>query len=204
MRQKTYIDARDAAWQLLITTGADELPIKVKPILKQLGVKVCSYKNSGFNFNKFSHLNYNTDGFTAYDESGYIILFDDSKDVERQRFTIAHEIGHIILGHLAPHQMTAYNSEPFSEDNEYESAANVVAARILSPSCVLHFADIVKAEDIAKWCKISPYAAQWRAERIAVLRQRGKFLISPLEREVYRRFIPFITTKNPNHRILGF
>lgn len=49
-----------------------------------------------------------------------------------------------------------------------------------------------EAEQIAAVCNISREAAQIRAERMEVLRKRGKFLTSPLERKVYQQFKNYI------------
>ena len=73
-----------------------------------------------------------------------------------------------------------------------EQAANRFAADLLAPACVLWGLDLHQAEDIARVCKISIQAAQFRAERMEILYQRNKFLLHPLERAVYRQFEPYI------------
>ena len=41
-----------------------------------------------------------TDGFIIHVEEMYIIFWDDLLPLERQRTTIAHELGHFFLGHV--------------------------------------------------------------------------------------------------------
>lgn len=66
------------------------------------------------------------------------------------------------------------------------------AARLLAPACVLWGINAQTAEQIATVCNISHEAAKIRAERMEVLRKRGKFLTSPLERQVYKQFENYI------------
>ena len=44
-------------------------------------------------------LQISTDGFVVQNNNKYIIFLNKDMLLSRQRFTIAHEIGHIILGH---------------------------------------------------------------------------------------------------------
>lgn len=73
-----------------------------------------------------------------------------------------------------------------------ETQANQFAARILAPACVLHALKVRNAEEIARLCGISRQAAEFRLARLRVLEQRGKYFTSPLERQVYEQFIPFL------------
>lgn len=52
--------------------------------------------------------------------------------------------------------------------------------------------DIHTPWDIAELCKVSYTAAQARADRMKILYDRKKFLKSPLERQVYDSFLPWI------------
>ena len=73
-----------------------------------------------------------------------------------------------------------------------EQAANVFASRLLAPACVLWGCGVRTPEEIAALCRISYQAARFRAERMELLYRRGRFLTSPMERELYERFLPFI------------
>lgn len=122
-----------------------------------------------------------------------VILYDSCNVPGRIRFTIAHELGHLALGHLLPGEYTVQNREPSSADNPLEEAANRFAVDLLAPACVLWGMDLHTAEEIEAVCGISSIAAQYRAKRMELLYQRNKFLSSRLEREVYQQFLPFIT-----------
>lgn len=73
-----------------------------------------------------------------------------------------------------------------------ETDADMFAARLLAPACVLWGINAVTANQIAKVCDISLSSAIYRAERLNMLRKRGKFLISPLEKQVYEQFKDYI------------
>lgn len=133
-----------------------------------------------------------TDGMTFYIRRTPFVLFDERVLPARAKFTTAHEVGHIILGHVQPGGVTAVNREPQPGDAPEERAANQFAARLLSPACVLWGLDVHTPEEIMALCHISRQAAQFRADRMDELYRRDKFLASPLEREVYRQFQPFI------------
>lgn len=182
---KLYKDARDASWRCLIRTGAAELPIKVLKIAGACGVKVVKDSNAHY-------LKPGESGCTLLDESGnWQIIYNDAEPKARTRFTIAHELGHILLGHelsdSGGHFRTASDRrEPA------ETQADEFAARLLAPACVLWGLEAYEPEEIARICDISAEAAEYRAERMKVLRERGKFLTSPLERQVFEAFRPWI------------
>lgn len=188
MSYKEYQNARDAAWQLLLDCGVDRLPVNLSLICRRLGVKVYRYQA----VKQLPEEALITDGMTFFQQGEPVILYDQSKTPERIRFTVAHELGHLVLGHVVPGQQTTMNREPTPEDSPVETAANQFAARLLAPACVLWGLDLHTAEEIAGLCRISKQAAQFRAERMAILYERDKFLSSPLEQQVYHQFLPFI------------
>ena len=107
-----------------------------------------------------------------------------------------HELGHILLGHLGEYDLV--NREPQPGDNPIEQAANVFASRLLAPACVLWALNVRTPEEIADICQISHQSASFRAERMAELYKRGKFLTSPLERKVYEQFLGYIQRQRIN------
>lgn len=138
-----------------------------------------------------------SDGFAICRKGKYYIFYNDLCNVGRQRFTIAHELGHIVLGHLQEGQYTMINREPALRDDPEELQANQFAARILAPACVLHALNVRSAEEISRLCGISHQAAEFRLARLRVLNQRDKYRTSPLERQVYEQFKPFLEAYSP-------
>lgn len=178
-----YKQARDASWQTLIDFGVCSLPVVPLDICEQAGIGV--YKNSD------AHMLVGTEiGLSLYYKNAFRIIIDDSQIKTRVRFTLAHELGHILLGHVlidTPRGRT-FDITKTSEETE----ADVFASRILAPACVLWGINAQTTEQIASVCNISHEAAMIRAERMEILRKRNMFLTSPLERKLYEQFEEYI------------
>lgn len=193
-----YKNSRDAAWQLLIKHKISELPVNLSKICKAEHIRLFTYKEGAKLIEKFN-LEENMIDNDAFSISR-IIFYDDTKIITRQRFSVAHEMGHIFLH--SSKEATIYNREPTPNDNPIESEANIFASRLLAPLCVLHYLNVQSPEEIAEICMISMAAARIRMERLTDIRKRdeafrrssgrGCFLISPLEKDVYTRFAKFI------------
>lgn len=181
MNYKDYKTARDKTWRLIVDLGISALPIRPGAICKKLGISV-----------RFGDLPPDNDGISFLAGDKPVIVVSRWVLLPRQRFTAAHELGHILLGHVGKYELV--NREPSPSDNPIEQAANVFASRLLAPACVLWGCGVTSPEQIAQICDISLQAAQFRAERMAILYQRDKFLVSPLERDVYKQFAEYIET----------
>lgn len=182
MNYKEYKVSRDLAWRVLINENVRELPVMVGKLCKQMGIQVRYYTPEDKN-----------DGFSTVIMGDAWIFVSDQTSTERQRFTVAHELGHILLGHVGQYELV--NREPSQKDNPIEQAANVFASRLLAPACVLWALNTRTTEEISKLCQISRQAAAYRAERMKILYDRNRFLYSPLERKVYAQFQNFIEAK---------
>lgn len=117
------------------------------------------------------------------------ILVDKQASPTRKRYTVMHELGHYLLGHLGETPLS--RSEHDCKPSE-EQAADKFAIDMLAPACVLWGLHLHTPEEIAKVCHISIQAAGYRAQRMKLLYQRNKFLSHPLERKVYAQFSEFI------------
>ncbi len=74
--------------------------------------------------------------------------------------------------------------------------ADMFAARLLAPACVIWGLNLHNAHEISQICNISYEAATYRAKRMELLYKRNKFLTSELEKEVYSNFENFINQYN--------
>lgn len=178
-----YKNVRNAAWQVLIDYNVNKLPIKVTDIVKQSNIKLLN--NSDCKFLKNNQL-----GVSIHIDNDWYIIIDDTMKIERIRFTIAHELGHIFLGHESLLHRTP--NSIFIEKPEEETEADMFAARLLAPACVLWGMELHSPKDIAQACNISYEAATYRAMRMEILYKRNKFLTSDLEKQVYSNFGEFI------------
>ncbi len=198
MNYDDYKRARDLSWRVLLNTGTRELPVKVSRICRGYGVTLRSYQ-VGAPLIRELGLEAQcdiSDGFTVRSGDRCYVFYNMEQPPGRVRFTIAHELGHVLLGHLGDGEHTVYNRESSSENAPEEHTANVFASRLLAPACVLHALGAVTPEQIAAVCDISMAAARLRAGRMGVLEQRGKYGASPLERQVLAQFRSYIDRVN--------
>lgn len=182
MDYRTYKNSRDLAWQVLLNENVTQLPVDAVGLCRKMRIRVQYYTPVDEN-----------DGYSTIFLGTARIFVSRECSQERKRFTIAHELGHILLGHVGKYQLV--NREPNSKDNPIEQAANVFASRLLAPACVLWALNARTPEEISALCRISYQAAGFRAERMALLYARGKFLTSPIEKKVYEQFSPYIRSK---------
>ncbi len=173
MNYTKYKYSRNLSWEILIRENITELPIKLVPLCRQMGIRIIRYADiPGF-------AKRDRDGCSTVINNQYCILYDETLSTTRKRFTIAHELGHVIMKH--------------SGMPDEETEANIFASRLLMPACVLYECGVSSATDIMELCDVSRTAAEIRLERLNILRKRGKFYTSPLERQVYKQFEGFIT-----------
>ncbi|MCH5315763.1 MAG: ImmA/IrrE family metallo-endopeptidase [Eubacterium sp.] len=182
-----YKNIRNASWQALIDFNISQLPVSLKNVASQANIKIIP--NSSCNI-----LNDNQIGLSLSIDDEWYIIYDDTCTKERSRFTIAHELGHIFLGHSLT-DSGMFRTVGTINKPEEEQEADMFAIRFLAPACVLKGLDLHTAKKIADACCISMQAAQYRANRMKILYERNKFFLSPLERQVYRNFEEYIKRK---------
>lgn len=107
MNYKLYQKSRDAAWQILLDCGVKELPLSVTKINRELNIITKLYYPTDDN-----------DGYCYITDERAIIFVSANVPLSRQRFTAAHELGHIILGHVGKYELV--NREPSNNDNPIE------------------------------------------------------------------------------------
>ena len=171
-----YKIARDKAWECLIEANINSLPISLNKILKHYNLKFILFES---NINE------------AFIKNN-IIYVNKSLSKTRGRFTIAHELGYILLKHNdLSHAI--HNENDNKNIEEYQ--ANIFARCLLMPAIVLKELNCIEAQDIASVCNVSLQSAGYRSQRLKELIQRNKFKLSPLERQVHNNFKDFINNK---------
>lgn len=151
------------ARQVLINHWDGELPIDPAALAGKLGIFVkpvtgCDYSGK------------------AYQEEGSgIIEYNDSESKLRQRFTIAHELGHHVMSHTdATHQ---FRDDPSKFNLNVaipaETQANKFAAELLMPKLAIeHFVfneKISSLKTLAELFSVSTVAMQYRLKNLGLL-----------------------------------
>lgn len=181
-----YRNARNAAWQCLIDYEINSLPVPLKAITEKAVIKVIADSSVHL-------LSPGERGRAEMIGSDWLIIVNDEDSPAARRYTIAHELGHIVLGHDVRKGYTGHvRSYRFVVMPQTESEADVFAARLPCPAVVLWSLDLHTAAEIAAACNVTMSCAHIRADRMAELYRRGKFLTSPLERRVYENFRGYI------------
>lgn len=138
----------------------NSMPVNPISIANAMGLRV--YKNSSME----------NEGEFLFHDNIPTIVFKPSGRLERDRFTIAHELGHYCLGHGPRHRdtpTTLYHAphEPL------ERAANKFAAELLMPPKIVEFAVRVSPLDtvkkIADYFQVSEIAMRIRLKELGYL-----------------------------------
>ena len=191
-----YSYARDKAWQFLINNNVKCLPVSLSSVCKQNNILLTKDANKDFLYAGDRGATYLINGI-------YHVVINGSDPIPVQRYTTAHELGHIFLEHPMTDgkygRSFGIQREPKTPE-EYQ--AERFAIDILAPACVLWGLKLHTAEEIAKICNISITSAKFRAERMKELYKREQeflqtkgqscFLVSELERKVFDQFRTFI------------
>lgn len=159
MEYSRYKVSRNLAWQVLLHEDVTRLPVMVGHLCQGMGIRVRYYESDS-----------DSDGFSTIIGGQPVIFVSRTCTNARQRFTAAHELGHILLGHVGKYQLV--NREPSPTDNPVEQEANVFASRLLAPACILWGCGASTADEIAELCEISPIGKIPRRAHGATLRAR--------------------------------
>lgn len=190
MNYGKYKNTCNASWQCLIDYNINSLPVTVTDIIN-VSDNINLVKN-----NCVKILQDGINGITIVNDNNFVIIYRDTESPRKCRFTIAHELGHIALGHLTE-DSAAYRT--FAIQIDTEGSANVFARDLLAPACVLHELQALTASEISQLCNIGLKAATYRADRMKELEHRNTFYMNTLEKQVKKQFKNFINEHKPFH-----
>lgn len=119
-------------------------------------------------------MEYSEDSFR--DGNSKIVAYNDSEvNRKRVRFSLMHELGHIVLNHYGG-----------SEHNEQE--ANYFASNILAPRMAIHYAHCMNHAEVSEVFHISLEAADYAFQDYRRWRRLAVYHMSALDWEMYRHF----------------
>ena len=116
---------KQLALKILKTLKLEEPPINIRTVIKYLSesrditIELLAYS-----------LPDRVSGAHAKKGDKHIITYNRNHHPHRQRFTVAHELGHLLLEHVNMQN----NEENFTSTKPEETAANKFAAELLVPS----------------------------------------------------------------------
>lgn len=154
-----------SAQQLLKQYWNGQLPVDPIDIAHKSGVRViktsCEIRNESGHSLSGQYRN----------EDGPIIYFYGGEAPVRQRFTVAHELGHHMLGHGPSHRD---NDQNFSINNYniYEVEANNFAAELLMPAEAVRYminSGVSTLEGLAEVFNVSTVAMQIRLKKLGII-----------------------------------
>lgn len=148
-----YHVATNAAYELLIEQDMLELPVNLSKLiyLRRHNIHLMTYSQMAARFSMtvsdYKDLVPSELGFTMRMGNRNYILYNEEKGYCTNRFTIAHEIGHILLGHK-------------TDDSVAEREANCFARNLLCPVPVINGFNITDINDYTGWFHISDLMAE--------------------------------------------
>lgn len=142
-------EARHAAKGLLKAAKLESIPVEINQLMgtvrQTFDVTVKGVSNELFSGKG--------DAITQTRDKCIFIIYNDSKPVVRKRFSVAHELGHLYIGHLHGNSSSDLDSENFDE-----MEANTFAAYLLMPPDFLRKdikAGMKNPEELAKKYNVS-------------------------------------------------
>lgn len=130
------------AYATLLEVGANSLPINLKKIIAHYpDLSLITYsrlaESEAMSVEEIGRLLSSHEGCLHYEEDGkYILYFNDTlANKNRIRFTIAHELGHYVMGHLKNNSRANISrySLTIEENRLYEKEADHFAGKLLAP-----------------------------------------------------------------------
>lgn len=168
-----YKTATNAAYKLIAERDLFSIQTNVLTIAEQLdNCRVFSYGLTNFCFDTpLEVLLANSEyGFSIKKKDKRIIYYNENMPLACIRFTLAHEIGHAVLGHQD------------EDDPAAEKEANCFARNLLCPIPVAHTLEISTAEDYVSAFNVSGQmagiAAQWRSSDEYYINQKYSQIIN--------------------------
>lgn len=187
-----YAYARQRAYRLLCELEIDRLPVDPWKVAEALpNVHICKWAVLRDNCGDDDPLFIDKEGADAKTQhlrgqADYLVVYDDRmENHQRIRWTIAHEIGHIVLGHLTSFDATALCRGSLTE-KEYrvlEREADTFAVNLLAPMTIINrLTSIQTKENIMELCDLSGEASDNCMEELQLLKS-GKKLPFPIKEE---------------------
>jgi Zn-dependent peptidase ImmA (M78 family) len=200
-----YKSGIEKATEVLVEFGILQTPVQFTKILRALSNEIRLMRYSEYmkrcrcSLEDTISVMQSSDGACVYKPTAgkYLICYNDvdSRMIRRERFTIAHELGHYFLGHLEKAGTNILSRGELSEREYllYEREADVFARNLLSPAPlaykVFYFSPREDAcSNIQKVFGISYQAAE---TRLSAMDEDLNYYTGLMTQDCYRINMPF-------------
>lgn len=165
-----YKRTRNIAHRFLLNQGINSLPVDPFELVEKNSwtIKNMAQLSKEFDLSLIRKIiKESNDGGTLYSASTneYCIIYNEKiRSNGRIRWTVTHEIGHIVLGHLEDFPETCISRQGIS-NNEYEileKEADYFTAYVLAPPIVLYHLKLTSVSQIQNICMLSKLASENR------------------------------------------
>lgn len=195
-----YRHIQNTVLQFMLNQGVKKYPINIKKLAEKNGWELISLKS----LKEDKHLSLYalniSDAITFYNSETmqYKIVYDDSvRPTQRIRFSLAHEIGHILLKHLEKQNIPQGKQITLINQNEIvEQEADFFAANLLSSNIILKALGINSVQQLMRLCGITKSAAVSRLKNYD--KWKGFKIKSQLEYSLLENFEQFIKETKGN------
>lgn len=179
---ENYIKIKEFANEFIIKQKICILPVDVVSVVNNCKWILIPYSKATQEIKDFyDEIMYTDWGFTIEYHGQCFIFYDDSIKLSSQRFTIAHEIGHIVLNHFISSNATTREKE-----------ANLFATKLLMPLNILYNCNVKSKKELETLCGVSYTAASNRFEKLEKLRFNKRQKIKTKEKQIEKQFHEFV------------
>ena len=132
------------------------------------------------------------DGMTFPIDDRLTVFYNELNDPGRIRWTLAHELSHILL-HYHPKKRSPLTPSPAGKKDPMEREADQLAKEILGPRVVLHFCGVSSQGELRELTGFSHEAADYRFAELEAFRRQRSAIVSRDDLRLFLQFEPFIT-----------
>lgn len=147
--------------EALIKTNSFQVPVNLKDVALFFNVKV-----------HYFHLPERIAGVKLpFRDGSYVIILNSRHSIRKRRYTLAHELGHIELGHF-PSDVDIITNEHHKETDRQDREAEIFAAELLMPEThVRKSVNVENKHSLEELCKlygVSKQAMQIRLDELNI------------------------------------
>lgn len=182
--RQRYDEIASLVARLLNELKINCIPIDPFEIGARLGFELVSYSSTSPQVHELAMME-SKDGFSFLSDHSWIILYNDKKPNTRIRFTIAHEIGHILLDHSQASELA-------------EAEANYFARYLIAPPVLIQLVAHLGISLVADLFCICLETATYALRQATNRRQFGKLVFCDADQVIFALFTTDNTEEGPH------